>query len=674
MIQHGPSMQTEDPGSPQEQARLAALESYRVFDSPPEQAYDDLTQLASFICRTPMSLVSLVGAERQFFKSAHGLDLFETQRDVSFCAHTLETGKQLIVEDATQDERFAQNPLVTGAPRIRFYAGSPIVTREGHVLGTLCVLDTEPRQLTEEQSRALEALARQATELLEQRRLIADQEKAAEAAKKAALQLKLTTEAGKLSVFSWAVHEDCLTWENARIYDIIGRTKDHESASAANFIEHVVHPAYRDTFTEAAQAIRRSGDRFHWLGKVLHGDGSVRWVELQGLAEETLNGTLNLIGTAFDATERKQLEETLLADRERLQTALRATLATTFDWQLADDTIEWHGPSPFGRDPETLVGSGSVFELVHPEDTPGLEKAVEDALAGRAPYQHEFRALWPDGSIHWVRARGEVVRDDSELPVRFVGINLDVTDRKLSEQALLRTEKLAAVGRLASTISHEINNPLEAITNLLFIVRGSPSLTQADRDHLELADRELSRVTQITAQTLRFHRSPSKATLIEGNQLLHDSLALYRSRLMSSGVKIKLDLGEEVLFSAFEGDIRQVLNNLLGNAFDVMRRGGTLRIRTRLGTDRSSMRSGVVVTIADTGCGIPRDVGARVFDEFFSTKGIHGTGLGLWVSKRIVHKHRGKLTFRSRTGTSHGTVFRLWLPLEAAPSAGDAWA
>lgn len=246
-------------------------------------------------------------------------------------------------------------------------------------------------------------------------------------------------------------------------------------------------------------------------------------------------------------------------------------------------------------------------------------------------------------------------------------------DREQSALALIENEKLAAVGRLASSIAHEINNPLEAVTNLLYIIRGEEGLSQAGRDFMETADRELARVSQIASQTLRFHRQSTSATLIRPEALLIETLNIYKTRLTGSKIIVAPDYGPGLQVTCYEGDIRQVLSNLIGNAFDVMRNGGKLRLRTREVTWWATGECGVMFTIADDGPGMPEKVRDRIFDAFYSTKGIQGTGLGLWISKRIVHKHRGHLIVRSKTGEPHGTVFHLWLPFVLADSAKEAW-
>ena len=158
----------------QEAARLEALRQYNILDTPSEQAYDDFTLLASYICQVPIALISLVDAERQWFKSKIGLEVNQTARNISFCGHTILSEQTLVVKDTLHDERFFDNPLVTSAPGIRFYAGAPLITPAGHTLGSLCVIDRKPRDLSDSQKTALEALARQVVTQLELRRVSAN--------------------------------------------------------------------------------------------------------------------------------------------------------------------------------------------------------------------------------------------------------------------------------------------------------------------------------------------------------------------------------------------------------------------------------------------------------------------------------------------------------------------
>jgi signal transduction histidine kinase len=230
----------------------------------------------------------------------------------------------------------------------------------------------------------------------------------------------------------------------------------------------------------------------------------------------------------------------------------------------------------------------------------------------------------------------------------------DVTDRRQAEVALLRSEKLAAVGRLASSIAHEINNPLEAVVNLLYLIESSVKQDpdQAHRYAVQ-AQAELARVTQITTNTLRFFRQATVRSKVDMGELANSVLALYAGRLNNSSIQVTQRIGKEVSLLCYDGEVRQVLNNLLSNAIDAMRHGGRLHIRVR------RMGSNVRITIADAGSGMSPGTQARIFEPFFTTKGATGTGLGLWIAQELVAKHKGRLHVRSREGK--GTVMALLL-------------
>lgn len=248
---------------------------------------------------------------------------------------------------------------------------------------------------------------------------------------------------------------------------------------------------------------------------------------------------------------------------------------------------------------------------------------------------------------------------------------VDLTDQKRSEEVLRRTEKLAATGRLAASIAHEINNPLEAVTNCLFLI-GTETLPQRANEFLHMAQRELDRVTHITTQTLRFYRQSTRPVESDVNDLLDSVVALFLPRMRNFSVEIERRFRDVPRVWAYEGEIRQVLANLVGNAVDAMQRnGGRLLLRTARGRDARSGAVGVFVTVADTGSGMDALTQARIFEPFFSTKGITGTGLGLWVSHGILEKHGGRARVRSRVpnGSPGGTVFRVFLPLQPVSMA-----
>ena len=392
-------------------ARLATLYSYSILDSPPEQGYEDITALASFICATPFSTITLVDRDRQWFKSEVGFGTNETARADGFCACALLRPETLIVPDTLLDPRFANNPFVLEPPRIRFYAGAPLIAPDGHILGTVCVFDTKPRMLTSSQIFALEALSRQVMALF-------------------AVRLK---------------------------------TIENERAAAA----------------------------------------------------------------------------------------------------------------------------------------------------------------------------------------------------------VMQSEKLAAVGRLAASMAHRINNPLEAVTNLIYLSRRRIQDAEIER-WLDEADQELRRLSTIANQTLDFHKQASGPRAISCMNLFSTTLAAHESRLRNAGITVEKRKRANQRVVCFEGDIRQVLGNIISNSVDAMPAGGRLIVRSREHTEVKSGRKGLMLTIADTGVGMSRATQRRLFEAFFSTKEIGGVGLGLWSAAEIVKRHQGRIWIRSSQREGHrGTVVSLFLPFLA---------
>jgi PAS domain S-box-containing protein len=251
--------------------------------------------------------------------------------------------------------------------------------------------------------------------------------------------------------------------------------------------------------------------------------------------------------------------------------------------------------------------------------------------------------------------------------VRWVGvIVLDASERKRNEEALRKTEKLAATGRLAASIAHEINNPLEAITNLLFLLRNFCQLDEAALKYVAMAEHEAQRVAEITQQTLRFYRQSTQPTRASMNELLSSVLSLYQGRLNTLNIRVDRDYDAELDLFCFAGELRQVFANLVGNAIDASASGGRMRIRARRSCNwKTPEQTGVRFTVADTGTGMEPEVRARAFEAFFTTKEVTGTGLGLWVSHEIIVKHRGIVHLRSRTALddpASGTVFQIFIP------------
>jgi PAS domain S-box-containing protein len=323
----------------------------------------------------------------------------------------------------------------------------------------------------------------------------------------------------------------------------------------------------------------------------------------------------------------------------------------------------------FGLKPEQIVGR----TLTEMAPIPGLRELFEGVRDGAPVVNHLLEGelvSHPGEHRYWTVNYSPVRGADGKVQA-ISAASLEITQQKKAEKALIQSEKLAAVGRLASSISHEINNPLESVTNLLYLIASEPNLPEDVKAYVALTQSEIARVSQIATQTLRFHRQTVRPALATAEQLMRPLLNLYQGRLLNSGVRVETQFAGSVAVSCYENEIRQVLSNVIGNAIDAMRTGGKLLLRSHRAIDSTTGREGMRITVADTGHGMSPEVLARIFEPFFTTKDINGTGLGLWISAEIVERHGGRLTVRSTEDSRlHGTILSLFLPSTPAAAAG----
>jgi PAS domain S-box-containing protein len=365
----------------------------------------------------------------------------------------------------------------------------------------------------------------------------------------------------------------------------------------------------------------------------------------------------------MQASERRQYERELLRSRKEAEQMAEVVFHSS-DAIIAlrpDGHIKnWNSGAAemFGFAANEAIGK-PFFKLISLEEEP----------AGALESLHQGQNIHTEAAGHHRSGRrldlSVSLTPHLEAPgtlVAFSAIVRDITLQKLAERALLQSEKLASVGRLASSIAHEINNPLEAITNLLFIL-DLKAPTSEFKGLIRTAQEELARVSQITTHTLRFHRQSTKPTEVDVKQLLESVLVLYRPRLQNSSIVGRVDRADASLLLCHDGELRQIILNLVGNAVDAMKTGGRLLLRCREATDVKNGGKGVRITIADTGTGMDQQTIKRIFEPFFTTKGIGGTGLGLWVTLDLVLKSFGSIRVRSSNlPNRHGSVFALYFP------------
>jgi PAS domain S-box-containing protein len=308
--------------------------------------------------------------------------------------------------------------------------------------------------------------------------------------------------------------------------------------------------------------------------------------------------------------------------------------------------------------------------ILHPDEIERVNEGWARSVRTGEPYQIELRMRRHDGSFRYFLARALPLLNADGGVERWVGSCADIHDQKLAEEALRRSEKLVATGRLAASIAHEINNPLSSVVNSLYLALHHPTLSPEVRGLLQTADDELARVVHITTQTLRFHRQSKAAAWVDLSEVMQSVLQLFRGRFASRQIEILSDCAPGACVCCFEDELRQVFANLVSNALDATADGGRLRIRVRNACVNGV--DGVRVTVADTGCGISHEIRQRIFEPFFSTKDETGIGLGLWVSEGILRKHDARVSLKSSTAPGrHGTIFSLFFPRNALNGPGE---
>jgi PAS domain S-box-containing protein len=388
--------------------------------------------------------------------------------------------------------------------------------------------------------------------------------------------------------------------------------------------------------------------------------GAIRLLGTNGryFGDSDVQLALDLGQRAAVAIENAQLHRALLEQATELRLSHAAAKMGSWTWDLENDRLSWSAEfKALHGLPEDAEATGEAgYELVHPEDREQAQQAFWATLNSSAlTFNSEHRSMTPDGRVLWLQVRGRIRRDANGKATWIAGLIIDVTESRMAEQALRRAEKLAAAGRLAATVAHEVNNPLEALVNAIYLAQHARDLDEA-AVHLRLADSELRRITHIVRQTLGFYRESTLPQSTGLLQLVSEVLDLYRSRSISRGVTLRTSgqTKDEVFVTVIAGEIKQVLANLIANAIDATPAGGIVE------TSVVRCEDSIEITVSDTGCGISAANRKHLFEPFFTTKADVGTGLGLWVSKGIVEKHGG-LILVDKEGEK-GTTFRVRLP------------
>jgi PAS domain S-box-containing protein len=367
------------------------------------------------------------------------------------------------------------------------------------------------------------------------------------------------------------------------------------------------------------------------------------------------------VGALIDITERKQMEQMLRERADLLDLASEAIVVrdlhgTVLFWNSGATALYgWTAAEALGKNLHQLLNT--QFPVPHPE--------IKTTISEGKRWEGNLVQYAKDGREVVVACRKILQRDGSK-PRVVLEICRDITATLQAEEALRRSERLAAMGRMAGIVAHEINNPLESVLNIFYLLQRHSSLDHEAQHYATMAEQELLRVSHITKQTLSFYRESAQAIAVSISGLLDDILELQSRQLQSGGIVVERRYGSGEIVQGFPVELKQVFLNLIANAIQAMPAGGCLRVHIQRSYRAATLTAGVRVSILDTGSGIRADEAKRLFEPFFTTKSTKGTGLGLWICKGIVEKYEGTINFRSMSFSSKNvTCFSVFIPTPA---------
>lgn len=670
------------PGMPEnEKERLAALHGLRVLDTPPEPRFDRLTRLAATLFKAPTALVSLIDAERQWFKSRYGFEACETRRRDAFSNHALLLpGRSvMVVEDATKDPIFAGDPHVSGDDHVRFYAAALLTTASGHNLGTLCVLDTRPRRFSGADRALLRELGDMVTDQLEltTERLVAEE-------KRRLLELAESVS----HVGHWRRSANGETTWSDEVYRIFGLPLQPPGTLVdTDAVRTAYAPAQRrslEAFLVRAMEQDATGE---FQMSITRPDGQVRQLVVSARRQLDETGRLEgLFGVVQDVTGRHRALERVRRSEAQFR-LLADHMGDVVTRLKLDGSSRYISPAIrglLGYAPEEMEGRPAQAFL-HPDDQAGLLDTFARIQSGHKRSILQHRALHRDGHVVWVETTFQAVLDAEGRPSEVIAVIRDVSERHLLEEELRQARDRAeaaseAKTRFLANISHEVRTPLTSIIGFSKLLQAREDLGAVEKqcaDRINTAGQALLNIINDVLDYSKLEAGAMVLTVqpIEIRALLRETSEIVLGQLEEKGLWYVQEVDEDVpaVLMGDAGRLRQVLLNLMSNAIKFTSRGGvSLRVRTKAGPAGARR---VRVTVADTGIGVAPEATATLFERFVqadesTTRRFGGTGLGLAISRQLVEMMGGEIGVRSAPG--QGSDFWFEFPLNTDPAAGAA--
>lgn len=622
-------------------ARLEALFDYGILDTPPEPSFDAITQLAASICQTPIALISLVDDYRQWFKSAGGLDARSTPRDQAFCAHAIQGCDIMEVPDAMLDHRFSENPLVTGEPHIRFYAGQPLITDEGFRLGTLCVIDRVPRELLSSQRQQLKQLSLLVMSLLNAHRF------------------SLKNHIGEIVEGSFneifLINVNDLTIEHANKAAINALNRQGENIRQLKFSDICID------FEKRIQPVLKelSGNR-----ETLVIEGTLQPKNKQAFPAEMRIQTVQenesiayFIVIANDISERKLAEQILRDSQDFYRALLR-------DFPL----LVWHAREEgkcnyFNETWRYFTGRNLTEDIhvgwahdIHPVDRDECIRVLDSAFEKRQAFQIEYRRKRHDGQYRSMNDWGKPYFDIQGNFAGFIGAQIDITNQKETQRDLQQHRAtLAQMGRfnllseMATNLAHELNQPLTAISNYCDAALDLVQSLSIENEPLKKAMSRASQQSKHAGAIIRHLREflrrggESERQQVSINSLIETTFDLMSLDIKQKKVFVEVDLAPalpEIFVDVIQ--VEQVIINLVRNALDALTQNDCDNRKLFVQSRLKDGGHAIEVLVQDNGPGVPSHLRDRIFEHFNTTKP-DGLGLGLSISCSIIESHEGTI-------------------------------
>ncbi|HEY6447197.1 MAG TPA: ATP-binding protein [Acidobacteriaceae bacterium] len=426
-------------------------------------------------------------------------------------------------------------------------------------------------------------------------------------------------------------------------------------APKKGWLEDYILPEDQAQVLEAIRQAVATKSMFVLEHRVRRADGGVGWTHSRAIPLLDERGEIaEWFGAASDITEQKHYHES--------QARLAAIVGSADDAIISkglDSIIRtWNDGATrmFGYTAEEAVGR-SILMLIPEELRSEEEQILVKLRAGERIDHYETVRMKKNGERVEVSITISPIRDSAGRVTGASKVARDISERRRLERVLIQSEKLSATGRMAATMAHEINNPLESLMNLIFLARESCDAQSRAHHYLMTAEQELERVSHLARQTLGYYRDTSAPTEVTLHELLRNVLTVYNSRLLATGITVDARFNDRQKIVASKGEMLQVFSNLVANAIDAMSAGGTLKVST------SPAMDGLEVIIADTGTGIRPEYQARIFEPFFTTKGELGTGIGLWFARQLIESRGGRISVTSSVEPKNsGTAFTIFIP------------